>query len=267
MHWLVRCPAKLNLFLSVGPIDRRGYHPLRTIFQAVSLFDTLTVSAAEKDEVQAPGLPEDNTLTRTLRLLKEVVELPPLRVVLDKYIPMESGLGGGSSDAAGLIRAAKAIAKMPIPEAELMGLAQTIGADVPFFLVGGRAIGEGYGERLTPLTDPEPIEFVLAKPSTGSASKAAYDRLDRLTYEWAVLDDMRVYNDFERVAPAESLELIQRMRVMGGRDVGLTGSGSAVFGTFDDPEEARRQLADAGYWSVRARTLSREASLGITLES
>src|SRR5579884_3948653 len=93
----VFCPAKVNLFLAVGPKDGRGYHPLRTIFQAIDLADALevTVDAPEPGFFcEDPSVPAENTVTKTLRLVSEIVPLPPLRLVLRKQIPAESGLGG-----------------------------------------------------------------------------------------------------------------------------------------------------------------------------
>jgi 4-diphosphocytidyl-2-C-methyl-D-erythritol kinase len=273
VQWIVRCPAKLNLFLSVGPVDFRGYHPLRTIFQAVDLCDTLEITVSDRNEVLCdnPAVPSENTVTRTLRLLSEVVNLPPLRIVLRKVIPAQSGLGGGSSDAAGLMRAAEQIAKLPIPRAELFGLAQTIGADVPFFLVGGRAKAEGYGEILSPLPDAAPDWFVIVRPDVGCDTKAAYQRLDEKPYVWrAFLDGDQLYNDFERVAPCESLDLIERLQVHGARDAALSGSGSAVFGRFEleaDARKAEQQLRLEGVPHVWvARSLSRAESLDVRLD-
>ena len=100
---VVRCPAKVNLFLSVGGRDESGLHSLRTIYQAVGVYDELLVEEAgeESFECDWPQLPSDNTVTKALRLLRELVPLPPLRISLTKRIPAEAGLGGGSSDAAG----------------------------------------------------------------------------------------------------------------------------------------------------------------------
>ena len=259
----VPCPAKLNLFLSVGPADHRGYHPLRTIFQAVSLFDELLVEHSDRDEVicSDPAVPADNTVSRTLRLLAEVVELPRLKVTLNKNIPSQAGLGGGSSDAAGLIRAAKVLSRHGLPHAEMFGLAQTIGADVPFFLVGGRAKAEGYGERLQELADEMNEWFVLAKPPVGCDTKASFQKLDEKSYSWREFPDpLELYNDFERVAPCECIELIERLQVHGATGAGLTGSGSAVFGKFPDEREARKaaeiaeQESSARVWVVRSLT-------------
>ena len=268
MRWIVRCPAKLNLFLSVGPVDFRGYHPLRTIFQAIDLCDTLDISISDRNEVVCddPSVPEENTVTRTLRLFTEVVNLPPLRIVINKQIPAQSGLGGGSSDAAGLMRAAPYITGLPIPRAELFGLAQTIGADVPFFLVGGRARAEGYGEILSALPDPDPTWFLIARPNVGCDTKMAYGRLDETPYGWRDFPASdELYNDFERVAPCESLDLLERLQALGARDAAMSGSGSAVFGRFESESQARAAegaLQGAAMLWV-ARSLSRDESLAV----
>src|SRR5205823_4324849 len=101
----ILCPAKINEFLSVGPRDERGYHPIRTIFQAISVFDELTITGAEENSFTCNiELAERNTVTKALSLVKEFVDVPPLAITLKKVIPTGAGLGGGSSNAAGLLR-------------------------------------------------------------------------------------------------------------------------------------------------------------------
>jgi 4-diphosphocytidyl-2-C-methyl-D-erythritol kinase len=266
---IVRCPAKVNLFLAVGPRDERGYHPLRTIFQAIDLCDTLEVSPNHDDPgffCDDPAVPSENTVTKALRLLRERTALPPLRVVLRKNIPAESGLGGGSSDAAGLLRAVKRMGFLGDPELET--IAAKVGADVPFFLVGGRARAEGYGERLVPLPDA-PVEwYVIGRPPVGCSTPTAFRRLDERPYEWLPFpSEDRLHNDFERVAPCESIDLIERLQVHGARDAGLSGSGSAVFGRFSNPETAQRAcdaiLKEGAAHAWIAKTLTREESLRV----
>ncbi|MDR3689566.1 MAG: 4-(cytidine 5'-diphospho)-2-C-methyl-D-erythritol kinase [Fimbriimonas sp.] len=239
----VRCPAKVNLFLSVGPKDARNYHPLRTIFQAIELSDTLLIRDGEDRHVvdcDDPEVPDDNTVTKALRLLSEVLPLPRLHVTIEKRIPAESGLGGGSSNAAGMIRAAQRIAGLTIPDGELKGIAEAIGMDVPFFLLGGQARAEGYGERLTALPDPEPVWLAVARPSVGCKTAQAYARLDAINRDWRPFSEEDVlYNDFERVAPTECTKFIEKMGELGARDAALTGSGSAVFGRFDSGDAAK----------------------------
>ena len=244
---LVQCPAKLNLFLSVGPKDHRNYHPLRTIFQAVSLYDDLYIERASEVsfECDDPSVPEDNTVVRAARLMMEVADFPPVRIKLVKRIPSEAGLGGGSSDAAGILRAAKSLMSAPLPDYERKAIAKSIGADVPFFLLGGRARGEGYGEKLTRLDSPSmPEWYVIVQPEDRCSTKNAYALLDEKPYEWRDFptDDI-LYNDFERVAPCGSLELLERLQVHGAKDAGLTGSGSAVFGRFASVELALKAEA------------------------
>lgn len=261
----VRCPAKVNLFLAVGARDERGYHPLRTIFQAIDLCDTLEIET-EPDMpgffCDDPSVPEENTVTKAHRLLAQAKELPPVRITLHKRIPTESGLGGGSSDAAGLLRAMGA----GVSDEVLRAIALEVGADVPFFLVGGRAKAEGYGERLEPLPDGPDEWFLVVRPEIGCPTGEAFQKLDALQYEWRDFPQGdELYNDFERVAPCESLDLIERLQVHGARDAALSGSGSAVFGRFSNPgvaAAAQDALATEGYSrSWVAKTLARKESL------
>lgn len=242
MKLRVWCPAKINLFLAVGPKDGRGYHPLRTIFQAVGLYDELLIETAARTEVTSdwPDLPRDNTLTRTLALASEIVEVPPQRIHLTKRIPAGSGLGGGSSDAAGILRALPKITGKSLPSAELMSVAAAVGADVPFFLMGGRAKATGYGEKLTELPDGEEQWLLVVKPEVDCPTGEMYASLDNEKHQWRDFPGTDVlYNDFERVAPCESLELLDRLLLAGAYDSGLTGSGSAVFGRFKTEEGAQ----------------------------
>jgi 4-diphosphocytidyl-2-C-methyl-D-erythritol kinase len=261
----VRCPAKINLFLSVGPKDGRGYHPIRTVFQAISLSDWMTIS----DETASfafesnVSLPEDNTVTKALRLVAEAVNVPPLRITLEKNIPAESGLGGGSSDAAGLLRCISRFVQAPIADGLLRDIAFAVGADVPFFLVGGRAAAEGYGEKLTPLPALPLTHLVVARPEVGCATAEAYRRLDARPYEWRELSVDSFYNDFERVAPCECLHLKELLLSLGAADALLCGSGSAVFGVFPSAElaQAASQSLDVQSWSCH--TITHEESVRI----
>ena len=260
----LRCPAKINPFLAVGPPDARGWHPLRTVFQEVDLADILTVEPAAEDSVafDVPGIPERNTLSRMRDRLRERIDVPPLRIHVEKRIPAESGLGGGSSDAAGLMTAILRLTGAEPPPDEARAIALAIGADVPFFLVGFRARAEGYGERIEPLPDLPPCALVLARPDEGCPTGEMFRRLDAIPREFrAFPEDDALHNDFERVAPVASLGLIGRLLAHGARDAGLTGSGSVVFGRFDDAERADR-AADAmrreAPWVHRGRTATRE---------
>lgn len=268
---VVKCPAKVNLFLSVGPRDERGYHPIRSVFQAVSLFDTLTLERAERNEFRCdwPGMPEDNTVAKAMRLLSELVRLPPLRVTLKKRIPVQSGLGGGSSDAAGFLRGALRFASCRPSEPELRDVALAVGADVPFFLVGGRARAEGYGEILTPLDDGPEQWMLIVRPDVGCPTAEAYRKLDALDYPWKGWEEAdALYNDFERVMPEECRRMKQRLLELGASGALLAGSGSAVLGLFETRNDAIRATLSfesgtnpPSCWVVR--TLRREESLAL----
>lgn len=256
----VECPAKINTFLAVGPPDARGWHPLRTIFQEIELADVLTIGPAKEDRItfSVGGVPPENTVSEALRRLREHVAIPPQRIHVEKRIPPESGLGGGSSDAAGVLQAlGKAL-----PRTTLAEIALRIGADVPFFLLGGRARAEGYGEILTPLPDLPERWLVLARPAEGCATPQMFRDLDAKPRPFLDFpEDDRLYNDFERVAPCASLDLIERLRVHGADDAGLTGSGSVVFGRYPDEGSARRaaeRLAQEAPWVRATRTFLRE---------
>lgn len=264
----VPCPAKVNTFLTVGRRDAKGYHPLRTVFQAVGIFDVLTIEQSEKSSFTSnlPSLPLENTVTKALRLIQEASVVPPLLVHLEKKIPVESGLGGGSSDAAGLLRGIDAFLPVPLTQAFKHDVAVSVGADVAFFLVGGRARGEGYGELLTPMPDREPEWLLIVRPSFGCSTLEMFRELDATEYSWRDFGGDELYNDFERVAPCGCLEIIDQVLHAGATDAGLTGSGSAVFGRFESEDGARmasRRLASSYSFVEIAPTLSRADSLKI----
>lgn len=275
------CPAKINLSLVVLHADATGLHPLRTTFQTIDLCDELSVtrledpSAGSSIAVQFDGIPlfdwpENNTLAKTLRLVAEMLAIPPLRIELVKRIPTESGLGGGSSNAAGLLRVLGRFLAVPLTADQRVDLAASVGWDVPFFMTGGHAHAEGYGERVRALDDPPESWFALAMPRASVSSAAAYARLDEVDFERQ--DGYPLgHNDFERVAPRESLDLIERLRTLGARPAMLSGSGSAVFGRFDtrqEAERAARTLADEDApWTKVASSLNRPASLAVWVEA
>lgn len=270
MRLQILCPAKINPFLAVGKPDAIGYHPVRTILQAVSLADTLWVEEADRDRIEGwDELPADNTISKALRLLREFADVPPLSIGLDKRIPCEAGLGGGSSDAGGLLRAVNRFAPIPYSPDQLREVARAIGVDTPFFLVGGRARGTGYGEIVEPLPDLTERWLAIAKPSVGSPTADAYRKLDAMEYEFRDFpsDDAETYNDFERAMSCESADLIEELLRWGASASGLTGSGSAVFGYFPDSDSAERAAAGLdGNSGVRAwavRTLTRSESLAL----
>jgi 4-diphosphocytidyl-2-C-methyl-D-erythritol kinase len=184
----VRVPAKVNLHLGVGARRPDGYHDLVTVFQAVSLYDEVTLSPARRLRVEvrgdgADGVPlgEDNLAARAVRTVAERAgRAPHLRVVISKGIPVAGGMAGGSADAAAALLACDALWGMGLPAAALADLAAALGSDVPFLLSGGTALGTGRGERLSPVLGRGSYHWVFALADAGLPTPSVYAQLDRL---------------------------------------------------------------------------------------
>ena len=179
----VSAPAKLNLRLLVGPRGEDGYHPLRTLMVALDgLADTVTVAAAAERRVTCPGIDGPRNLAwRALAELELEAGRPvPTAVVIDKRIPVQAGLGGGSSDAAAALVGADRIHGLGLGPARLERVAARVGSDVPFFVRAGAQWAEGRGERLRPASVP-PFAALLAKPAAGLLTAAVYRAFDRLS--------------------------------------------------------------------------------------
>jgi 4-diphosphocytidyl-2-C-methyl-D-erythritol kinase len=230
-------PAKVNLSLAVGPPLRNGYHPIRSIFQAISLYDEIVVEPAENESVEVEGMvlePGSTTLEKTLRLMREVVKVPKMRWKLTKRIPAQSGLGGGSSNAAAVIHALRWLGVAGADSPATLEVARAVGCDVPFFLTGGRCLVQGLGEQVEPLAVSGPEWFVVAQPSIRVSTVEAYKKLDESGAVVGLPDhDTLFRNDFEAVAPAECLDLRDQLIRLGAVGACLTGSGSAVAGMFE----------------------------------
>jgi 4-diphosphocytidyl-2-C-methyl-D-erythritol kinase len=189
----VRVPAKLNLQLAVGPPRADGYHDLVTVFHAVSLFDQVTVEAAERDQVTVTGegadrvpADHDNLALRAVAALRAAVpDHRPgpahVRVTIAKRIPVAAGLAGGSADAAAALVACNELWAAGLSPQRLGAIAATVGSDVAFALLGGTAVGRGRGEQLTPaLAAATQYHWVLAFADGQLSTPAVYAALDRL---------------------------------------------------------------------------------------
>jgi 4-diphosphocytidyl-2-C-methyl-D-erythritol kinase len=269
----VRVPAyaKVNLCLDVLGRRADGYHELRTVFQAISLQDTLELELRPKTGIELQvlgdgslsGVPhEENLVYRALRDLSAALGLGQgVRAVLTKRIPAGRGLGGGSSDAAAALIGLLKLTKRNIEMARLLEIASGLGADVPFFLHGGRALGIGRGDEIYPLPDIQRRHLLVVSPhEIAVPTKDAYQWLSEglsreLTNGEGPTKLLRfcalcwspqggaLSNDFEaavfprypRLATIKR-ELLQQ----GAAEASLAGSGSAVFGVYQHPAKARR---------------------------
>jgi len=259
-------PAKLNLSLQVFGKRPDGYHNIRSVIVPVSLYDEVTVEEADAGisvECDAPGVPTDaaNSCHKAAALFLAWAGTPAgVRIRIRKAIPPESGLGGGSSDAAAALKGLIALTgKHPPPEA-LLAMAVRVGADVPFFLPGGAALVEGIGERLTPLPWNVPFHAVIVRPAFGLSTREGYARLGREPGDppprgnvpsFRTFTDVAaaVRNDFEEAWGPSHPEIAAIRRELlsaGAGAAGLSGSGSALFGLYASERlarEARRKLS------------------------
>ena len=190
----VRVPAKVNLQLSVGPREADGFHNVVTVFQAISIFDDVTVSLAEaKTGVnlsitgdQTHGVPadENNLAFKAIALMAKEYDLEiDVHVEIKKSIPVAGGMAGGSADAAGAIVAIDYLYSLGMSRDEMSEIAAQLGSDVPFMLNGGTAIGTGHGDQLTSALSRGTYHWVLALSSVGLSTPAVYGECDRLRSE------------------------------------------------------------------------------------
>lgn len=285
----VRVPAfaKINFCLHVLGKLPDGYHELRTIFQSISLHDSIEIelSLGRKItlEIDDPLLPADSTnlVWRALDALRHELRMRQgVHARLTKRIPVSRGLGGGSSDAAAALTGLLRLTRRHLPLPRLMEIAASIGADVPFFLFGGRALGVNRGDEIYPLPDVPRKTIVIVSPhDIGVSTRDAYSWIDRpftrrLTKSrsthtiWGFCalcwsrQDTGISNDFEAAVFRRHPRLarIKRALLQGGAaEAALAGSGSAVFGVFRNPAQARRVAREFPEDQVFvARTLSRK---------
>lgn len=262
----VRLPAfaKINLRLHVMGRRPDGYHELRTIFQAISLHDTLELSILRKPEIvletSEPALSTgpENLVYRAIEAVGcEIGFRSGVKARLEKRIPIARGLGGGSSDAAAAIIGMLRLTKKKVPLERLAEIAAGLGADVPFFLFGGRAVAVNRGDEIYPLADaPKRAVLVVSPRDIGVSTKDAYQWVSaELTnrakppsiWRFCALcwsrQDSGLSNDFEEPVFSRHPRLreIRDGLLQGGAAAAaLAGSGSAVFGVFRNPAQARR---------------------------
>lgn len=187
---VVAAPAKINLSLGVGPVRSDGFHPLATVYQAIGLYDEITVRTADEQSLTVSGEDIDvsDVPTDESNLALQAASLLALHhrrddaveMTIRKRIPVAGGLAGGSADAAGALVACEALWGTETPREELLELAADIGSDVPFCLVGGTAIGTGRGEVVTPAMTRGKYWWVLALAEGGLPTPAVYREFDRL---------------------------------------------------------------------------------------
>ena len=184
----VRMPAKINIALQVGPAREDGFHELQTIYHAISLYDTITVSDARVgDGVSITCAHEDvpldrrNLAWRAAELIARVADVQPdVTIRIDKGIPVAGGMAGGSADAAGTLIALNELWELEYSKDRLQELAAELGSDVPFCIGGGTQLGHGRGELLSPVLAKGGFHWVIATAQAGLATPAVYQKLDEI---------------------------------------------------------------------------------------
>jgi 4-diphosphocytidyl-2-C-methyl-D-erythritol kinase len=265
----VPAPAKLNLFLHITGRRADAYHLLQSVFMLIDWCDTLhfelrrdgVISRTDLGMAVHQDLPAEDLSVRAARALQAATGTTlGVHISLEKRIPSQAGMGGGSSDAASCLLALQRLWGLRLPPAKLMALALSLGADVPFFLCGSHAWVEGIGELITPITLP-PARFLVIKPAAGLSTQAIFSspELKRDTKTATILgfaanDNGRVYgfgrNDLQPVAEKLCPPMVQSLNWLTahGLQGRMTGSGSAVFAQM--PNEMT--LSDApGDWQIR----------------
>ena len=277
--------AKINLDLRILGTRADGFHDLKTVFQSLMLFDNVTVTARRGPlalTCDEPDIPTDqrNLVWKAASLLHRIgtgKSSAPRDIAIDlrKRIPSEAGLGGGSADAAMTLLALNVLWKLDLDLPTLSRIAARLGADVPYFLVGGTALGLGRGDDIYPLADLPPVHVVILRPGFGVSTADAYGWFDeeqrrplkephprRVPAGWPAWS-ATLRNDLEgavvRHHPAIG-RIRQSLLDAGATFAAMSGSGSAVFGLFERADAARRtanDLARPGWLSLHTRTLSR----------
>jgi 4-diphosphocytidyl-2-C-methyl-D-erythritol kinase len=278
-------PAKINLGLFVGPIRADGRHELVTVMQPISLADVLTLEAApaggSADEVVCPGVQGENLAARAIALFRGATgwDGAPVRLSIDKRIPVAAGMGGGSADAGAALRLLRAASGLGDEEL-LLALAAELGADVPALLAPARTLATGAGERLEPLPDPvSPVGVLVLAQEHGLSTAEVYAQADRAGADRGIADrsleardarDLRerreelqaalalgaplpanvlLVNDLQQASQSLSPDIapsLAQAEEAGAEHVLVSGSGPTVVGLFaraNGPERARRAAA------------------------
>lgn len=263
--------CKINLALNVEGKLPNGYHRVKMIMQEVSLCDRISINFGGSGvhlSCSDSSIPTDekNIAFRAAMLFKEKAGIDEgVSIHIEKNIPSEAGLGGGSADGAAVLKAMNDHYGKPLTEGELLSLGLKLGADVPFCIIGKTAIAEGVGEVLTPIENKLRMPVLIVKPEVGMSTPYAYGLLDEKGFIPVDTDSVasalesgnlegllkNMGNVFEQVAKEaapEVFEIKSALLKSGARSAMMSGSGTAVFGIFDD-----RALLDNAFLSFKEK--------------
>jgi 4-diphosphocytidyl-2-C-methyl-D-erythritol kinase len=283
--------AKINWTLDILGKRPDGYHELRTLLQTVSVADELTFELADRGvEIHCdhPEVPRDETnlVHRAAKLFGDFAGTDKgVRIEILKRLPVAAGIGGGSSNAAVTLLALQKLWEVPVAPRDLFRLGAKLGADVPFFFIGGTCLGVGRGDEIYSLADVNEEFLLLVNPGVAVPTREVYAGLPlELTNPGAVIkmplsleaayaaimrpsEPIPLRNDLEDPVFARLpllIEIKQRLKRAGARGVLMSGSGSTIFAIFDSAAArsgAEGDLSEAGWWCAPARTLGRKEYL------
>ncbi len=268
----VKANAKINLGLDITGTREDGYHLLKTVMQSVSLCDVITLKKADRISLTCSDdtIPcdEKNLAFKAAKLFFEETKINGgVEIGIEKNIPSQAGLGGGSADAAGTIVALNKLYDADLSDEELCKIGEKIGSDVPFCIIGGTMLCEGVGEKLTPMKPICDMKIVIAKGTNGISTIEAYKTYDKLQgIKHPDIDALinainngekfshLCGNVLELTAFLSSVDEIKETMIeLGAENSMMTGSGSAVFGIFSDErlaEKCSENLKKSGFFAT-----------------
>ncbi len=262
MKITVKAAAKINLLLDLTAILENGYHSIYTVMQSVGIYDEVSVEANNSGKIELtcsdPLMPVDNknTAWKAAEYFLDHTDNKQtgVKIHIEKNIPSQAGMAGGSADAAAVIKALDILLNTKIPETELYAIAEKVGADVPFCISGGTKLCLNKGEVMASLPDLPDCHIIVAKPAQGVSTKEAYTNFD--SAEWirhpdnegflfaATQRDLtkmcnKAANVFEQVVEvSDRVKIKATMRNNKAKLAMMTGSGAAVFGVFENENDA-----------------------------
>lgn len=266
--------AKVNLGLDILGVRDNGYHDVKMVMQTIDLFDTLRFTTLAEDTIQISSNNGDmpcnaeNLVYQAIDLMKQEFAVKKgVEVYIEKHIPIAAGMAGGSADCAAALKACNLLFELHLSEEALMEYAKKLGADVSYCIIGGTALAEGIGERLTRLPAIQQCYILVAKPPVSVSTRDTYQAYDKETYvTHPDIDGMvkaiqnenldgvtaRMANVLESVTEKQHPEIVKlkdMIRTAGAKNAMMTGSGPTVFGIFTDSvlaEDAKNEIMKSG---------------------
>jgi 4-diphosphocytidyl-2-C-methyl-D-erythritol kinase len=249
--------AKVNFYLSVTGLREDGYHLLSSCFQSIGIYDSVKLSKASETTVICDKIAGDNIANKAVRALEKYTGLSlNTKIIIKKRTPSGAGLGGGSADAAAVLKGIRRLYSLSLTDEELENIGASVGADVPFCVRGGTVLAEGIGEKLTTLSDFPDCYLVVAKPKESNPTPEIFKKFDEAASFGEPLPEefteglknkdltllcSLMKNDLEEYGKTDKTDIIKKLLLENGAKASLmTGSGSAVFGVFERKSEAKR---------------------------